>query len=103
MTAVSCLNLQKYSFQMDISINKTLTNSSWLIRNYNKTGKTLCLAECNLIQNCYSVVYSQDSSSNNNCILFSKYFATSELVSLKNSHFYFKECKNLFYIVYFLD
>ena len=79
----------KYSFQIDTSIN----SSSWLIGNYKKSHKTLCLVECNLLENCRSVTYKHDLSSANNCDLYSKKFSASELVSNKNTHLYFKECK----------
>ena len=85
---------QKYSIQVDTSIGLTVS-SIWLIQSYQKSDKTLCLVECNLKSDCYTATFSSDSSLLDNCALYSKYFETSELVSLKNTNLYSKEfqCK----------
>ena len=81
--------IQKYSFQVDTSVN----SSSWLIGSYKKLHKTFCLVECNLLENCYSVTYKHDLSLTNNCALYSTIFSASELVLVKNTNLYSKECK----------
>ena len=81
--------IQKYKFKIDVSIN----SSSGLIGKYKKSHKTFCLTECNLQENCYSVIYKNDLSLAYNCALHSKNFSASELVSDKNTYLYFKESK----------
>ena len=83
---------EKYSFKIETSVNCSL-HSSWLIGHYEVNSRFECLAKCNLITSCYSVTYNTDSNSINNCALFSKVFLTNELILLKNTNLYFKECK----------
>ena len=91
---VSSKRFQKYSSEVDTSIGLSVS-SKWLIQNYKKSDKTLCLQECNLNDGCYTATYSSDSGSLDNCILFSKYFNQSELVSLEDTNLYSKDfaCK----------
>ena len=88
-------NLQKYSIQSDTSIASAVSSTLWLIQSYKKLDKTSCLVECNLKSDCYTAAFSSNGSLLDNCALYSKYFATSELVSLKNTNLYSKEfqCK----------
>ena len=88
LTSVS----QKYSVKIDTSVNFSL-HSSWLIGHYEVKSRFKCLAKCNLISSCYSVTYNTDSNSINNCALFSKVFLKNELILLKSTNLYFKECK----------
>jgi hypothetical protein len=89
---VSSKRFQKYSSEVDTSIGLSVS-SKWLIQNYKKSDKTLCLQECNLNDGCYTATYSSDFNLLDNCILYSKYFATSELILLNNTTLYSKECK----------
>ena len=91
----SAIRLQKYFLKNDTSINSNSIDTSWLVGYYRLSSQLKCLAECNLITSCYSVVYNRDSKSTPNCELYSKYFETSELNSMKNTHLYFKECIKL--------
>ena len=83
---------QKYSIQVDTSINPTVS-SIGLIQSYKKSDKTSCLVECNLKVDCYTATYSSNSSLLDNCALYSKNFATSDLVTLKNTNLYSKDCE----------
>ena len=83
---------QKYSSMFNTSINSNKI-SSRLIGNYLMNGKLKCLAQCNSIVNCYTLIYNKDLNSSTNCALYSKYFATSELISLENYVLYYRECK----------
>ena len=78
----------KYSLQINTS---TKIDSPYLIEKYKVNNKIMCLVQCNLIENCFSVAYNQNSIAN--CFLYSKYFSSNELTPLKNSLFYSKECK----------
>ena len=90
----NCIELsQKYSIQVDTSFARDVSSSLWLIQSYKKSGKNFCLVECNLNTDCDTATYSSDSSLIDNCALYSKYFATSELVSLKNTNLYSKDCE----------
>jgi hypothetical protein len=84
-------NSQKYSILVNTSIDLNLS-SLWLIQSYKKSDKTSCLVECNLKSDCYTAIYSSNSSLLDNCALYSKYFATSEFISLENINLYSKEC-----------
>ena len=81
----------KYSLQIDTSINTSSIKSTYLIEKYKASSKIMCLLQCNLIENCFSVAYNQNSIAN--CFLYSKYFSSNELTPLKNTLFYSKECK----------
>ena len=81
---------KKYSTEVNTSIGQTVS-SLWLIQSYKLKSKFDCLAQCNLISDCFTATYSSDSI--DNCVLYSRYFSTSELVSLKNTNLYSKECK----------
>ena len=85
--------LQKYSIQSDTSIASIVSSTLWLIQCYNKSDKTSCLVECNLKTECYSATYNSNESLLDNCALYSKYIATSELVSLKNTNLHAKDCE----------
>ena len=97
-TALAALS-QKYSIQVDNSIGHSVSSSLWLIQSYQKSDETLCLVECSLKKDCYTATYSSDSSLIDNCALYSKYFATSDLVSLKNTNLYSKDCEWNFNII----
>jgi hypothetical protein len=84
-------NSQKYLIEVNTSIDLNLS-SLWLIQSYKKSGKTSCLVECNLKSDCYTVIYSSDSTVTDNCALYSKYFNQSEFISLENMNLYSKEC-----------
>ena len=84
--------MQKYSFQVDTSISPAVS-SLWLLQGYKKSDKSFCLVECNSLSDCYTATFSSDSSVLDNCVLYSKYFNKSELVSLKNTNLYAKECE----------
>ena len=90
-------SLEKYFVQNDISVNLTSINSSWSVGYYTFKSKIICLAECNSITSCYSVVYNEDSTLTTNCALYSKYFKANELISMKSSYFYSKECKKFYF------
>jgi hypothetical protein len=84
----------KYSAEVNTSIDSTVS-LSWLIQSYKLKSKFECLAQCNFKSDCYTATYSSDSGSLDNCILFSKYFNQSELVSLEDTNLYSKDfaCK----------
>ena len=85
--------LQKYVTNTGNSINSTLSYP-WLIGNYNFKKTINCLIKCNLISSCYTVTISNMSDSLfANCTLYSKYFSSSEMVSLPNTNLYYKDCK----------
>ena len=86
-------NLQKYSIQSDTSIASAVSSTLWLIQSYKFKSKFECLGQCNLKTDCNTATYSSDSSLLDNCALYSKYFATSDLVSLKNTNLYSKDCE----------
>ena len=88
----------KYSLQIDTSVNTRSIKSAYLIEIYKVSSKMMCLVQCNLIENCFSAAYYQNSKVN--CFLYSKYFAPSELTPLKNTLFYSKKCKKInFYLL----
>ena len=93
LSAGSFVIPERYYLKKDFSINLTTIDSSWSVGYYTLKSKIICLAECNLIKSCYSVVYNQDSTLTTNCALYSKYFEANELISIKNSYLYSKECK----------
>ena len=86
-------NLQKYSIQSDTSIASAVSSTLWLIQSYKFKSKFECLSQCNLKVDCYTAAYSSNGSLIDNCALYSKYFNQSELVSLKNTNLYSKDCK----------
>ena len=98
ISAALATTSHKYSIQVDTSIGPTVS-SIGLIQSYQKSDKTLCLVECNLKKDCYTLTFSSDSSLIDNCALYSKYFATSDLVSLKNTNLYSKDCEWNFNII----
>jgi hypothetical protein len=85
-------NSQKYSMVVNTSIGSSV-NSLWLIQSYKLKSQFDCLAQCNLKSDCYTAIYSSNSSLLDNCALYSKYFATSEFISFENNYLYFKECR----------
>ena len=89
---------QKYSKQVNTSIGSTVS-SIGLIQSYKFKSKFECLGQCNLKTDCYTATYSSDSSLLDNCALYSKYFATSDLVSLKNTNLYSKDCEWILSII----
>ena len=89
--AVSSMSQQKYSFKTETNVNTSL-NYLWLIRNLKFSSRLECLAQCSLLDDCFSVLYDLNSSSTNNCALYSRIFLSFEFVSLKNTNLYFKEC-----------
>jgi mRNA-degrading endonuclease YafQ of YafQ-DinJ toxin-antitoxin module len=78
INTVLTLTSKKYSIQVNTSIGQAVS-SSWLIQSYKLKSKFDCLAQCNLRSDCFTLTYSLDL--NENCVLFSRYFSTSELVS----------------------
>ena len=77
----------KYSL---IKINTSI-NSSWLIGNYKMSSKMKCFAQCNSMSECYTVVYSNDSQSINNCGCYSIVFAMNETILMQNTYLYSKQ------------
>ena len=93
------VSLQKNSIQSDTSIASAVSSTLWLIQSYKFKSKFECLGQCNLKTDCNTATYSSDSSFLDNCALYSKYFATSDLVSLKNTNLYSKDCEWNFNII----
>ena len=92
----NCLNYGKY---LNTGLNGTNTS---LISIYIKIDPLFCLAQCNMIANCYSVIYTTDGVSNNNCFLYGNFFSLNQKVLSNQSILYEKRgrLKFLFFILH---
>ena len=97
----------KYSL---MKINASI-NSTWLIGNYKISSKLKCFAQCNSMPDCYSVAFSENSRSANNCACYSIEFATNESIVVQDTYLYSKlqqtqqqqqQCKMNILISFFL-
>ncbi len=94
-----------YQVQNGVNINPNV-DASWIISSMRKKSKFVCIAVCNLNQECLSTVY-MESEENDNCILYKKHFNTTETTTLSNSKLFRKTSNNnlilkIFKVILFL-
>ncbi len=81
-----------YQVQNGVNINSNV-DTSWIISSIRKESHILCLAVCNSNQECLSSVYMDESVANNNCILYKKYFDSTEITTSNNTKLFIKNSK----------
>jgi hypothetical protein len=88
MTLVIC---DHYDFQLNKIVNSTL-NPIWLIQSTKYLDKIFCLNDCNINKECYTATFTTYSIVNDNCFLYRKHIASTEMVSSQISNLYTKRC-----------
>ncbi len=88
LTLVIC---DKYDLQLNKTVISTL-DPIWLIQRTKNPGKISCLVGCNKNKECYTATFITDSIVNDNCFLYRKQLASTEIVSSQNSNIYTKKC-----------
>jgi hypothetical protein len=85
----------KHDFQVSQKHGIDLTvNKMCLISSFNKMADLLCLASCNVNQECLTVVFDQSKEINANCFLYNRYFQSNELIVSSTSTVYEKNLGN---------
>jgi hypothetical protein len=88
MTFVIC---DKYDLQQNKIVDTTL-DPIWLIQRTKNLDKISCLVGCNINKECYTATFTTDSIINDNCFLYRKHIASTEMISTLNSNIYIKPC-----------
>ena len=83
---------KKYSVSKDVNVVSNI-DQIWFIKSLTVRNKMYCMGECNLYDECHTIVFLA-SQSNSNCFLFNKNFELNELVQSNISNLYKKECKH---------
>jgi hypothetical protein len=88
MTFVICDN---YDLQLNKIVDSTL-DPIWLIQSSKNLDKISCLVNCNKNKECYTATFITDSIANDNCFLYRKQIASTDMISSLNSNLYMKQC-----------
>jgi hypothetical protein len=88
LTIVLC---DHYDFQLNKIVNSTL-NPIWLIQSTKYLDKIFCLNDCNINKECYTATFTKDSIINDNCFLYRKQIASTEMIPSQISNLYTKKC-----------
>jgi hypothetical protein len=80
-----------YDLQLNKIVDSTL-DPIWLIQRTKNLGKISCLVGCNINKECYTATFITDSIVNDNCFLYRKHIASTEMISTLNSNLYIKQC-----------
>ena len=88
MTVVIC---DKYDLQLNKTVISTL-DPIWLIQRTKNPGKISCLVGCKINKECYTATFITDPNVNDNCFLYRKQIASTEMVSSQISNLYTKKC-----------
>ncbi len=80
-----------YQVQNGININ-TNVDTSLIISSMRKENHIYCLAACNSNQECHSTIYIE-SEVNDNCILYKKFFNSTEIATSNNSKLFIKNSR----------
>ena len=67
-----------YTIYQNFDVNQT-ANEKWLISRSFKQSLYFCLASCNSLRQCLSLIF-DNSNLNFNCFLYTKYFSTFDLI-----------------------
>ncbi len=82
-----------YNYQVHDGLNiMPSVDTSLIISSMRKKSKLVCLAVCNLNQECLTSVY-MESEENDNCILYKKHFDLTETTKANNSKLFIKTSK----------
>jgi hypothetical protein len=74
---------QKYSVEKNMNINSNV-DPTCLLQSFQRKTKMSCMAQCNLNNECFSII----SNSEKNCFLYKKRFDSTELTETSNSDLY---------------
>ena len=74
-----------------------MTSQNWLIENSITNSKMKCLARCSSCLSCLSAIFYSNQILN--CYLYSKYFASNELIFSNSSNLFFRNGKNSINII----
>ncbi len=88
MTLVIC---DYYDLQLNKNVDSTL-NPIWLIQSTKYLDKIFCLNACNINEECYTATFTTYSIVNDNCFLYRKHIASTEMVPSQISNIYTKKC-----------
>ena len=88
MTQVIC---DYYDLQLNKNVDLTL-DPIWLIQSTKNLAKISCLVGCNINKECYTATFITDPNVNDNCFLYRKKIAATEMISTLNSNLYIKQC-----------
>ncbi len=80
-----------YQIQNDVNVIQNI-GASWIILSMREENHIFCLAECNKNQECLSTIYIE-SEDNGNCVLYNKYFDSTETTTSSNTKLFKKESK----------
>ncbi len=80
-----------YQIQNDVNVIPNI-GASCIIQRMSKENHIFCLASCNKNQECLSTIYIE-SETNNNCILYKKYFDITDTTISSNTKLFRKESK----------
>ncbi len=80
-----------YQIQNGVNINSNV-DTSFIISSMRKENHIFCLAACNSDQECLTSVY-KESEDNANCILYNKYFYSTETTTSSNTKLFIKISK----------
>ncbi len=80
-----------YQIQNDVNINSDI-GDSWILSSMRKENHIFCLAACNTNQECLTSVY-KESEDNENCVLYNKYFCSTETTTSSNTKLFIKISK----------
>jgi hypothetical protein len=98
--ALTSLVLTQISFKYTKNDRFNLTEifrQYYFISGYKTVNKHQCLVECNKINECRACLYTKNSQSNINCLLFNATINSSDLVISNESSIYVKKCKKKVY------
>ncbi len=80
-----------YQIQNGVNVIQNI-GTSWIISSMSKENHIFCLAACNRNQECLTSVY-KESEDNANCILYKKYFCSTETTTSSNTKLFNKISK----------
>jgi hypothetical protein len=82
------------NYQVKNGVNVNLNvGTSLILSSIRKENHIFCLAACNSNQECLSTIYIE-SEVNDNCILYKKYFNSTETTTSNNSKLFIKKSIN---------
>jgi hypothetical protein len=85
-------SFNNYQVRNGVNINSNVI-ASLMISSLRKENHIFCLAACNSDQECLTTVYIE-SEVNFNCILYKKYFDSTETTTANNSKLFIKKSKH---------